>query len=212
MDADLDTLATALYVKIDDELKIRPELGRSRPEVGLCPKLSDAELLTLAVIQALLGFSRVHRSATPAGEEPVVEAEPALVDVHSQALGQLVGDRRDYPLAGRGLRTVDLTPDLVTRDPPRDSDGRRAHADPACGEAQVTDLERGDLPDAKPGGRSEGHDETPPGLHGCLESLELVEREEPPLDPTPLRRSDRRRRARGDHPLCDRIGEALLQE
>lgn len=61
MDADLDTLATALYVKIDDELKMRPELARSRPEVGLCPKLSDAELLCLAVIQALLGFSSETR-------------------------------------------------------------------------------------------------------------------------------------------------------
>lgn len=61
MDTDLDTLATALYVKIDDELKMRPELGRSRPEVGLCPRLADAELLTLAVIQALLGFSSETR-------------------------------------------------------------------------------------------------------------------------------------------------------
>ena len=61
VDADLDTLATALYVKIDDELKMRPELGRPRPEIGLCPKLSDAELLTLAVIQALLGFSSETR-------------------------------------------------------------------------------------------------------------------------------------------------------
>ena len=61
VDADLDTLATALYVKIDDELKIRPELARRRPKIGLCPKLSDAELLTLAVIQALLGFSSETR-------------------------------------------------------------------------------------------------------------------------------------------------------
>ena len=61
VDTDLDTLATALYVKIDDELKMRPELARSRPEIGLCPKLSDAELLTLAVIQALLGFTSETR-------------------------------------------------------------------------------------------------------------------------------------------------------
>ena len=61
MDADLDTLATAIYVKIDDELKNHPDLGRYRPVVGLHPKLSDAELLTLAVIQALLGFgSEAH--------------------------------------------------------------------------------------------------------------------------------------------------------
>lgn len=61
MDADLDTLCTALYVKIDDELKIRPELRRERPEVGLMPKLSDAELICLAVVQALLGFSSETR-------------------------------------------------------------------------------------------------------------------------------------------------------
>ena len=61
MDANLDTLATALYVRIDDALKMHPELGRPRPEIGLCPKLSDAELLTLAVIQALLGFSSETR-------------------------------------------------------------------------------------------------------------------------------------------------------
>lgn len=57
MDADLDTLCTALYVKIDDELKIRPELRRERPPVGIAPRLTDAELLTLSVVQALLGYS-----------------------------------------------------------------------------------------------------------------------------------------------------------
>lgn len=56
MDVDLGTLATALYVSIDDELTIRPELARPRPEVGLCPRLSDTELLPLAAIQALLGL------------------------------------------------------------------------------------------------------------------------------------------------------------
>jgi len=61
MDADLDTLCTALYVRVDDELKMRPELGRLRPAVGIAPKLSDAELVTLAVVQALLGFSSETR-------------------------------------------------------------------------------------------------------------------------------------------------------
>ena len=56
MDADLDTLATALYVKIDDAVKLDPSLARQRPPVGICPKLSDAELLTLCVLQALGGF------------------------------------------------------------------------------------------------------------------------------------------------------------
>src|SRR5882672_11109029 len=56
VDAELDTLATALYVKIDDALKDNPGLAPRRPVVGICPKLSDAELLTLCVLQALGGF------------------------------------------------------------------------------------------------------------------------------------------------------------
>ena len=55
MDADLDTLATALYVTIDETLPASPELAPWRPAVGIAPKLTDAELLTLAVLQALLG-------------------------------------------------------------------------------------------------------------------------------------------------------------
>jgi hypothetical protein len=53
--ADLDTLATALYVKIDDGLKAAPEQARHRPKVGIAPKITDAELITVAVLQALLG-------------------------------------------------------------------------------------------------------------------------------------------------------------
>jgi hypothetical protein len=44
VDADLDTLATALYVTIDDLLKQAPHLAPWRPRVGIPPKLSDAEL------------------------------------------------------------------------------------------------------------------------------------------------------------------------
>jgi hypothetical protein len=57
MDADLDTLAIALYARVDDTLKDRPDLQPWRPKVGIAPKLSDAELLTLAVMQALLGYA-----------------------------------------------------------------------------------------------------------------------------------------------------------
>ena len=56
MDTDLDTLATALYVRVDDVLKDRPELVPPRPRIGLQPKLSDAELITMSVLQVLLGF------------------------------------------------------------------------------------------------------------------------------------------------------------
>ncbi|MFF5172223.1 IS982 family transposase [Micromonospora sp. NPDC000089] len=48
MTTDLNTLLTALYVTIDDWLGRPVRQGRA-------PKLSDAELLTLAVAQALLG-------------------------------------------------------------------------------------------------------------------------------------------------------------
>jgi hypothetical protein len=61
VDADLDTLATALYVKIDELLQHSPQLAPWRPTVGIAPKLSDAELVTLAVMQALLGFTSEAR-------------------------------------------------------------------------------------------------------------------------------------------------------
>ena len=53
---DLDTLATALYVKIDDELKRSPQVGRRQAKPGMAPELTDTELVTVAVMQALLGF------------------------------------------------------------------------------------------------------------------------------------------------------------
>lgn len=61
MHVDLDTLATALYVKIDDELKASPQLNRRRPRVGIAPKLTDAELITVAALQAMLGFHKEAR-------------------------------------------------------------------------------------------------------------------------------------------------------
>ena len=54
VDADLDTLVTALYVKIDDMLA-----EDRRP--GHPVRLSQSELVCLAVAQALLGFHSEHR-------------------------------------------------------------------------------------------------------------------------------------------------------
>jgi hypothetical protein len=54
VDADLDTLVTALYVKIDDML-----VKDRRP--GRPPRLSRSELVCLAVAQAMLGFRSEHR-------------------------------------------------------------------------------------------------------------------------------------------------------
>ena len=42
MGPDLDTLATALYVRIDDLLDANPRWAPQRPRVGIVPKLSDA--------------------------------------------------------------------------------------------------------------------------------------------------------------------------
>lgn len=61
MDTDLDTLATALYVTTDDLLTAHPWRVPARPAVGLKPRISDAEGATLAVVQALLGFTSEAR-------------------------------------------------------------------------------------------------------------------------------------------------------
>ncbi|WP_370673321.1 transposase [Streptomyces sp. DvalAA-14] len=61
MTNNLDTLATALYVKTDDLLKASPHLAPYRPDVGIAPRLRDAELVTLSVMQALLGFTSEAR-------------------------------------------------------------------------------------------------------------------------------------------------------
>jgi hypothetical protein len=50
-----------MYVTTDDLLMDSPQLAPWRPEVGMDPKLSDAELVTLAVMQALLGFASEAR-------------------------------------------------------------------------------------------------------------------------------------------------------
>ncbi|CBG69144.1 Putative transposase, partial [Streptomyces scabiei 87.22] len=66
---DLDTLATALYARIDDELKASPWLAPYRPVVGIAPTLSDAELVTLAVMSALLGYTSERRWLRRVGKD-----------------------------------------------------------------------------------------------------------------------------------------------
>lgn len=61
MDTDLDTLATALYVTTDDYLKAHPHLAPHRPTIGIAPQIADAELVALAVMQALLQYTSEHR-------------------------------------------------------------------------------------------------------------------------------------------------------
>ena len=57
MDTGLEALATALYVTVDDLLKDHPEVLPPRPRVGITAVTSDAEISTLAVVQALLGYT-----------------------------------------------------------------------------------------------------------------------------------------------------------
>jgi hypothetical protein len=57
----IETLATALYVKVDDMLKDWPDLRLPRPAATTPVTLSDAELLTMAVMSALLGFTSERR-------------------------------------------------------------------------------------------------------------------------------------------------------
>ncbi|WP_315559257.1 hypothetical protein [Actinomyces gerencseriae] len=57
MDSDLETLAIALYVTTDDLLKAHPEIALQRPAVGISPVITDAEVITMAVMQTLLGHT-----------------------------------------------------------------------------------------------------------------------------------------------------------
>lgn len=61
MDTDLDDLATALYVTCDDLLRAHPERVAPAPPGGFTARISDAEVLTLAVMQALLGHTSERR-------------------------------------------------------------------------------------------------------------------------------------------------------
>ena len=61
MNPNLDALATALYVTIDDLLIEHPDWRPERPAVGIAPQLTDAELLTMSGIQALLGYTSEGR-------------------------------------------------------------------------------------------------------------------------------------------------------
>ena len=55
MTNDLDTLLIALYVEIDDHVALPARSGRGQPK-----RLTDAELICLAVAQVLLGARSEH--------------------------------------------------------------------------------------------------------------------------------------------------------
>ncbi len=119
MDADLDTLATALYVRVDDALKAEPHRAPWRPRIGLRPRISDAELVTLAVMQALLGFTSEAHWLRYAGENlrelfPHLPKQPGYnkrLRRLGATIGWLVGVlARDTSMWTEDLWVVDSTP------------------------------------------------------------------------------------------------------
>ena len=119
MDADMDTLATALYARTDDVLKASPQLMPWRPEVGIEPQLSDAELVALAVMQALLGYTSEARWLRHARKHlrhlfPYLPRQPGYNKRLRKAAGTvsvLIGVlARDTSLWSDDVRVVDSTP------------------------------------------------------------------------------------------------------
>ena len=119
MDADLDTLATALYVRTDDLLKAFPQWVPTRPLVGIEPRISDAELVTLAVMQALLGFTSEARwvrfaGAHLGGQFPYLPKQPGYnkrLRRLGATIGWLVGVlARDTSVWSDDVWVVDSTP------------------------------------------------------------------------------------------------------
>jgi len=119
VDADLDTLATALYVRTDDLLKAAPERVPWRPRVGIVPKISDAELVTLSVMQALLGYTSEARWLRYAHKQlrhlfPYLPQQPGYnkrLRRLGDTIGWLVGVlARDTTLWTDDVWVVDSTP------------------------------------------------------------------------------------------------------
>lgn len=119
MDADLDTLATALYVRVDDLLKNTPDRVPVRPRTGFAPKLSDSELVTLSVMQALLGYPSEARWLRFARARlrhlfPYLPAQPGYnkrLRKLAGTIGWLIGALgRDTPLWTDDVWVVDSTP------------------------------------------------------------------------------------------------------
>lgn len=112
MHADLDALLTALYVLIDDFLP-----GRSGP--GRPPRISDAELIALAVAQVLLGLPNDRQFLALAGYRlghlfPYLPKQPGY-NKRLRRLAPEIGRAINYlvfisPSFCDGLRLLDSTP------------------------------------------------------------------------------------------------------
>jgi hypothetical protein len=115
---ELDTLLTALYVELDD--RVLPRLGWSRAHrPGRKPRLSDAELLCLAVAQQLLEIASERRwiryaRSELAGMFPYLPGQSGF-SKRLRAAGQLISQvitelARDTPSWDDTLRLLDSTP------------------------------------------------------------------------------------------------------
>lgn len=112
MHADLDALVIALYVRIDDLLPARR--GPGRP-----PKITDSELIALAVAQMFLGMPNDRKFLALAGWRlghlfPYLPKQPgynkrlrALAPTIAQVITHLAVSS---PSLGDGLRLLDSTP------------------------------------------------------------------------------------------------------
>ena len=119
MDTELETLATALYVKVDDAFKNNPGLAPTRPVVGIPPSLSDAELVTLCVLQAFGGWDSDTRFLRHArvhliGAFPYLPKQPGYNKRLRKAIPQLKAMIRllasDTDLYLDNLWLIDSTP------------------------------------------------------------------------------------------------------
>jgi len=102
-DADLDILATALYARTDDLLKSHPERVPYRSEVGIAPQITDAEVITLSVMQALLGHTSEarwlrHVTANLRHLFPYLPQQPG----YNKRLRKLAGILRHEPVCCAG--------------------------------------------------------------------------------------------------------------
>jgi len=117
--ATLDALATALYVQIDDFLRAQPELHRDRRRGGCPPKISDAELITLAGCQMFLGVPGDRRFLAIAAWRlghlfPYLPKQPGY-NKRLRALAPAIGRCITHlavssPSFCDGLRLLDSTP------------------------------------------------------------------------------------------------------
>jgi hypothetical protein len=117
--ATLDALATALYVQIDDFLLSQEDLRPDRSRGGRPARISDAELITLAVCQMFLGITSDRRFLALAGHRlrqlfPDLPKQPGY-NKRLRALAPQIGRCITHlalvsPSFCDGLRLLDSTP------------------------------------------------------------------------------------------------------